>query len=103
MGTNCGPQLANIYLFVYEYRNISTLIEDDNKSDLSKLQYIFRYQDDLISFKDNGLLGELLTEIYPREMVVNCTNVSARKCNYLDLCISIYHGKFRVVKYDNKR
>ena len=102
MGTNCGPQLANIYLYVYEYSYIATLIDDNDIFNLSKLQYIFRYQDDLISFNDSGLFGDLLSVIYPSEMVVNCTNVSARKCNYLDLCISIYHGKFRVVKYDKK-
>ena len=102
MGTNSGPQIANVYLHVYEHSYINTLIDNDDKSRLSKLQYIFRYQDDLISFNDDGLLGEVLNSIYPSEMVVNCTNTSARKCNYLDLCISIYRGKFRVVKYDKR-
>ena len=51
---------------------------------------------------DEGLLGNILWGIHPTEIVVNCTNVSPRKCNYLDLCISIYRGKFRVT-LDDKR
>ena len=57
----------------------------NDTASLKKLMKIFRYQGDLISFNDGGLLGDLLLNIYPPEMVVNCTNVSARKCNYLDL------------------
>ena len=79
------------------------LILTNDTASLKKLMYIFRYQDDLISFNDvRGLLGDLLPNIYPPEMIVNCTNVSARKCNYLDLCISIYRGSFRVVRYDKR-
>ena len=50
MGTNCGPQIVNIYLYVYEYSYISSLIENDDNTNINKLQHIFRYQDDLISF-----------------------------------------------------
>ena len=102
MGTNAGPQIANTYLHVYEHKYITHLILTNDTASLKKLMYIFRYQDDLISFNDGGLLGDLLPNIYPPEMIVNCTNVSARKCNYLDLCISIYRGSFRVVRYDKR-
>ena len=36
-------------------------------------------------------------------MVINCTNVSPRKCHYLDMSISIYKGKFRVTLYDKRK
>ena len=52
---------------------------------------------------DKGLLGTLLSSIYPPEMIVNCTNASPRKCNYLDLCISIHHGKYCVALYDKRK
>jgi hypothetical protein len=103
MGTNAGPQIANTYLHVYEYDYIKKLIENEDEDALKKLEYIFRYQDDLISFNDGGLLGDILNDIYPNEMIVNCTNVSPRKCNYLDLCISVYRGKFRVTLYDKRK
>ena len=103
MGTNAGPQVANTYLHVYEFEFIKSLIAADDQESLKKLENIFRFQDDLISFNDNGLLGELLSTIYPPEMIVNCTNISPRKCNYLDLCISIYRGKYSVSLYDKRR
>ena len=41
--------------------------------------------------------------MYPSEMTVNNTNLSAMKCCYLDLNISIYRGKFRVTLYDRRK
>ena len=70
---------------------------------LKKLQNIFRFQDDLLTLNDNGTFGLILNDIYPPEMVVNCTNISPRKCNYLDLTISIFRGKFRVALYDKRK
>ena len=72
MGTNAGPQIANTYLHVYEYEYIKKLIEKGDELALRKLENIFRYQDDLISFNDGGLLGSILVDIYPQEMIVNC-------------------------------
>ena len=102
MGTNAGPQIANIYLHVYEQLYIAKLIDAQDEISLRKLENIFRYQDDLISLNDDGLLGQILEDIYPSEMIVNCTNVSKRKCNYLDMSISIYRGKFKVTLYDKR-
>ena len=83
MGTNCGPQVANIYLHVYEHKYICSLIEKYDKFSLRKLQNIFRFQDDLLSINDGGLLGDIMSDVYPgSEMIVNCTNVSSNECNY---------------------
>ncbi len=103
MGTNAGPQIANSYLHVYEYEYINNLIDINDEVSLRKLEHIFRYQDDLISLNDDGLLRRVLADIYPIEMIINCTNVSPRKCNYLDMSISIYRGKFRVTLYDKRK
>ena len=103
MGTNAGPQIANVYLHFYEYEYIKKLKENNDEVSLKKLTNIFRYQDDLISFNDFGKLGSVLNEIYPNEMVVNGTNISTRKCNYLDMTISIFQGKFRVTLYDKRK
>ena len=102
MGTNSGSQIANIYLYIYEYRYIKKLIDQNDEESLEKLRYIFRYQDDLISFNDFGLLEIVLQDIYPREMVVNKTSSSYIKCNYLDMAISICNGKFDVKLYDKR-
>ena len=103
MGTNSAPQIANIYLHVYEFLYISNLVELGDDESLEKLSNIFRYQDDLISFNDLGLLENILQDIYPREMIVNKTNISPCKCNYLDMTISIYRGKFVVKLFDKRK
>ena len=102
MGTNAAPQVANVYLHVYEYEYIQVLIEKNDLDSLRRLKDIFRYQDDLIVFNDFGLIDGILKDIYPEEMIVNNTNISAKKCSYLDLSISIYRGKFRVTLYDKR-
>ena len=102
MGTNAAPQIANIHLHVYEFEYIKCLIDKDDKTNLNKLKDIFRYQDDLIVFNDFGLLQKKLVEIYPKEMVVNNTNVTNCNCYYLDLNIVIDQSKFKVSKYDKR-
>ena len=59
MGTNAAPQIANAYLYVYEYEYIKLLIEKGDKESLERLKDIFRYQDDLIAFNDFGLLQNI--------------------------------------------
>jgi hypothetical protein len=88
---------------VHECNYINKLIENGDAAALSKLEIIFSYQDDLISFDDNGVLGILLNDLYPKEIIVNCTNIYPRKSNYLELSISVYRGQFRVTTYNDKR
>ena len=102
MGTNAGPHVANIYLYIYEFNYIQKLIELNDKAKLLNLKNIFRFQDDLIALNDDNALSSVLFEIYPKEMIVNNTNVSPRKSNYLDLCISIFRGKFRYTLFDKR-
>ena len=67
------------------------------KGELSKLQHVFRFQDDPISFNDHGYLESCINNIYPSEMIFNKTiNVSVQKTNFLDMTISIYRGKFYI-------
>ena len=67
-----------------------------------KLQYVFRFQDDLISFNDDNFLEACIGDIYPPEMVVNKTNVSVSKSHFLDMTISVFRGKFFVKLYDKR-
>ena len=102
MGTSCAPHKANIYLHQYEHEYFIKLYEANSVEELAKLEHVYRYQDDLLSLNDSGLLESVLNEIYPPEMVINKTNISARKTNFLDLTISIYRGKFLVKLYDKR-
>ena len=59
------------------------MIEQGDTENLKKLKDTFRYQDDLIVFNGFNLLQNILEDNYPKEMIVNNTNISARKCCYL--------------------
>ena len=62
MGTNAAPQVANVYLHVYEYEYIQGLIDKNDSDSLRRLKDIFRYQDDLIVFNDFGLMDGSLKD-----------------------------------------
>ena len=102
MGINSGPHVANIYLHQYEHEYFRLLFDRGKNDLLARLEFVFRFQDDLISFNDHGLLQDSLCEIYPPVMIVNNTNFSACKSNFQDMTISIYQGKFHFSLYDKR-
>ena len=107
MGFSCAPHTANIFLHVYEYEFISKLVSDDDTERANKLSNLFRYQDDCVVFGDKNTDGthvfeECMTEIYPNEMKLTCTNTSTSVCTYLDLYISVYQGKYSFKSYDKR-
>ena len=103
MGTNCAPFLANLFLHVYEYEYIESLIEDGNFEDALALSKTYRYQDDCICLNDGGCFRRHFLHIYPKEMVLDCTNISQKVCTFLDLRISIFRGKFLYKSFDKRR
>ena len=102
MGTNCAPYLANIFLFMYESMYIKHLVDSKQVKKASCLRNIYRYQDDAIVFNDNGMFNTIYKDIYPEELVLLNTNVSANSCNYLDLSIVLQNGKFKYSLYDKR-
>ena len=92
-----------VYLHEFEYDYIRKLIENKDEVSLRKLKDIFRYQDDVLVVNDDKLFGNVMNDIYPKEMVINNTNISPCKCNYLDLTISIYKGQFLIKLYDKRK
>lgn len=106
MGTSCAPHLANIFLHMYEKAYINNIIGTnllDSSHILTELQNIFRYQDDLIVFEDNGVFQNIITDIYPPEMLLKNTNVSSNEVNYLDLNISVHENKYIYKSYDKRK
>ena len=102
METNCAPDLANIYLHVFEYNYVHTLIENNDKAIAAKLKNLFRYQDDLLVFEDDRIFETLIKDIYPPVMELENTNLSQNKVNYLDMTISIYRGKYFFKSFDKR-
>ena len=102
MGTNSAPHMANIYLHVYEHNYIQQFKLQHKYDDLKRLQYIFRYQDDLFVVNDGGPFDSLYKTIYPREMILKRTNISPVVVNLLDSTVSIHQGKFMYKLYEKR-
>ena len=65
MGTNCAPDVANLFLYHYEHRYIDHLVQTNQTHIALALANIFRYQDDMIVFNDHNFFEEHWREIYP--------------------------------------
>ena len=101
-GTNCASDLANIFLHIFEKLFVNHLVENHNDLYLDLLGTIFRYQDDLIAFGDRFANDNIFTDIYPDQMVIKNTNISATHVTYLDLDINIIDNKFIFSSYDKR-
>ena len=60
-----------------------------------------RYIDDLLTLNNNKFNSEM-SNIYPPELTLKRTTESDTKLYYLDVSISICHGKFVTEVYDKK-
>jgi hypothetical protein len=89
MGTNCGPVLANLYLYAYESVFIDRLISDDPKT-AEMFHRTFRFIDDTLSF--NNLDWPFFVSkssdaggIYPSALTYNDTSVSSTEVHFLGM------------------
>ena len=87
MGTDCAPQLANLFLFHYEYLYMKNLMRD-NLCMVKRFSNTVRYIDDLLTL-NNSHFEEEITNIYPSELTLKGTSESDTKLSYLDISISI--------------
>jgi hypothetical protein len=65
MGTDCVPDLANLFLFVFEYKYVMNLLSNGD-SDIQLFRFVFRYIDDLLILNDNGHFANIYTDMYPQ-------------------------------------
>ena len=97
MGTDYVPLLANLYLFYYEYRFTWSLL----KNNLHTAKQLCRYIDDLLTLNNPSFVLHIYS-IYPPELVLKKTIESSNMVSYLDVCITIFEGKYVTSVY-NKR
>ena len=94
MGTNSAPYLANIMLFMFEYKFIKSQIakylqhqSTDGFNTLLQLSFCTRYIDDLWNpAVPPTIFNELWPQIYPDYLTLNLEMEQA-KVNYLDMTI----------------
>ena len=71
MGTDCAPQLANLFLFHYEYSYMKILMKK-NLCVAKKFNDTIRYIDDLLTV-NNSKFEKEICNIYPPELTLKRT------------------------------
>ena len=100
MGTDCAPQLANLFLFHYEYLYMKNLIYG-NLCMAKQVNDTVRYIDDLLTL-NNSNFEEEIPNIYPPELTPKRTSESNTKLSCLDISISICSSKYVTEVYDKR-
>ena len=100
MGTDCVPQLANLFLFHYEYSYMKNLMKK-NLCVAKKFNDTIRYIDDLLTVNNSKFEREICN-IYPPQLTLKRTSESERNVSYLDISISICGGKYVTEVYDKR-
>jgi hypothetical protein len=98
MGSNYSVNLANLFLFYYEYKFLK------NCKHAEAYNLTSRYIDDLIAFNNDYIINDIRC-IYPACMTVEISNEAPfREAHYLDLCIKINNLQgCNVSLYDKRR
>ena len=85
MGTNCVPQLADLFLYSYENEFLDKLITEGERKLARKFNLSYRYIDDLISFNNNKNLRSSFPIFHPKELTISETTESTSVASYLSL------------------
>ena len=91
--------MANAFLYRYEFafqdRNRKT-----NYKLAKRLNFVYRYIDDVTPINDLGTFSENINDIYPNDLVLSKENVGSIKATVLDLDINITQSLFDISVYD---
>ena len=101
MGTNCAPLVADLFLYCYERDFMLSLSPITQSNIIEAFNSTSRYLDDILNL-DNQYFDKMVSEIYPKELVLNKTNCSDVTSSFLDLNISISNGVIRTKIYDKR-
>jgi hypothetical protein len=111
MGTNCGPVVANLYLYAYESKFIDGLIQNNQTETAKKFHTTFRFIDDVLSLDNNAFRN---SRIYPPGLTLNETtepNMTTafigmqikKDQNKWTLDVAHKHFPFEVIRYPDMR
>jgi hypothetical protein len=102
MGTDCAPLVANLTLFSYEFDFMTKCMKTKRFEVLRKLQYCFRYIDDISVINDDDYFETIWKEIYPSSLTLKKMNRSNNEAEILDIEVKVINRKFFSKVY-NKR
>ena len=75
MGTNCAPNVADLFLFCFERDLMTSLSEVKQAKIIEAFKSTSRYLDDLLNI-DNPYFECMVNRIYPPELQINKTITS---------------------------
>ena len=102
MGTNDGPNIADLLLFAKEFRFMRGL-HKNNIILAKKFSYTFRYIDDLLSI-NMPTFDTFLSQIYGHDLkITNSSSPGYKVCNYLDLHCVIKQGILEFSIFDKRK
>ena len=84
MGTHSAPQLAVLFLYVYDAEFISGFLKNKDRKLTKTFNSSFLYVDDFMSL-NNSLFGDNLYRIYPNELEVSDTNDTEKFASHLEI------------------
>ena len=100
MGIDPAPFWANLFLYFYEDKYITTLISS-NKVKARHFHSTKRFIDDLCAINDGGEFGRSHNEIYPEELDLKVESMGTH-ASFLNLDIEILDGKFIYKLFDKR-
>lgn len=93
MGTNCAPELANLFLYFYESRYIDSLVSRGHTRKAKAFHLSFRLIDDLLTV-DNPFAHKFQEEVYPPELQLKETSGEG-KVEFLGMTVETDRAKPR--------
>ena len=102
MGTDCAPFLANLFLYSYEYEWIDKQRKAGHKLLLSRFKYCSRYIDDLLLVNNSNFMIKLMSEIYPKELVLVPDEGDGQSSPFLDLELTTTEGVISTRIFDKR-
>jgi hypothetical protein len=102
MGTDCAPFLANLFLYSYEYEWIDTQRIHKNYSMVNAFKNCCRYIDDLCMANNDGLMDDVMTDIYPKELLLVPDDSDGLSTPFLDLQLVVKNGVVSTSIFDKR-
>ena len=117
MGTNCGPQLCNSFLYAYESRFIDRLVRLRGVLAARRCHMTFRLIDDVLSLDNlpwrdyvtrpavgaEDSDGDTLGGVYPASLQLNETSVSTHEVHFVGVSIKDVRGALVLDVFDKRK
>ena len=101
MSTNCAPLVAYLILFCYESDFMMSLSDNKQANVIDAFNTLSRYLDD-ISDINNVYFDNMVSQIYPSELLLNKANISDTEAAFLDMHLSISNDLISNKIYDKR-